>query len=278
MSSYKLVAFDMDGTLLNSSKKISEGTLKAINDAIDAGKIVVLSTGRCIAELREYFELLPKLRYVICMSGALVYDVKEKVCIYSNAIPQTEVRLILKEALKRDVMVQFHTVEESIVERERGLNIGKYGMAEYQELYDRVATKVEDITAFYDEYDQPVYKVNIYHLSRLESSFLKEELEEYIKSGDLNLELVYSERTSLECSRTGTTKGTGLIKLCEYLGISISETIGVGDADNDIDMLSKVGLSVAMGNANSNVKAVSKVVVADNDHEGCAEVIQKFLM
>ena len=58
---YKLIAFDMDGTLLNSEKKISDKTVKAINKAIEAGKIVILNTGRCPAELREYREVLPRL-------------------------------------------------------------------------------------------------------------------------------------------------------------------------------------------------------------------------
>lgn len=84
MSKYKLIAFDMDGTLLNSEKRISERTLEAVNRAFDAGKEVILSTGRCVAELREYFKRIPGLRYVVCSSGAILYDVKEEKILYSN--------------------------------------------------------------------------------------------------------------------------------------------------------------------------------------------------
>lgn len=86
MSKYKLIAFDMDGTLLNSEKRISERTLEAVNRAFDAGKEVILSTGRCVAELREYFKRIPGLRYVVCSSGAILYDVKEEKILYSNSI------------------------------------------------------------------------------------------------------------------------------------------------------------------------------------------------
>ena len=79
MSKYEVIAFDMDGTLLNSWKQISEHTLEAINRAFDAGKEVILSTGRCVAELREYFKRIPRLRYVVCSSGAILYDVKEDI-------------------------------------------------------------------------------------------------------------------------------------------------------------------------------------------------------
>ncbi len=278
MNSYKLVAFDMDGTLLDSSKNISPKTLDAVNEALDMGKHVVLSTGRCIAELNDFFALMPKLRYVICMSGALVYDVLEHKAIYSNSIPVDEVKIIIKEALKRDVMVHLLTEEESIVELDRGSRIKDYGMGSYQEMYDRVTTKVEDIRSFYDNYSKPVHKINNYHRTREESTLLKNELEAIAKDGLLHLELVYSEKTSLECSRIGTTKGTGLIKLCDYLGIDILETIAVGDADNDLDILKKAGLAVAMGNANDNVKAISDVVVSDNDNDGCFEVITSYIL
>ena len=85
MSKYKVIAFDMDGTLLNSRKQISEHTLEAINRAFDAGKEVILSTGRCVAELREYFKRIPRLRYVVCSSGAILYDVKEEKILYSRS-------------------------------------------------------------------------------------------------------------------------------------------------------------------------------------------------
>lgn len=101
MSKYKLIAFDMDGTLLNSEKRISERTLEAVNRAFDAGKEVILSTGRCVAELREYFKRIPGLRYVVCSSGAILYDVKEEKILYSNSISIELAEKILAESKKR---------------------------------------------------------------------------------------------------------------------------------------------------------------------------------
>ena len=73
MSDYQLIAFDMDGTLLNGQKEISPACIHWIHQAALAGKTVILNTGRCPAELEEYFSLLPDLTYVNCVSGALVY-------------------------------------------------------------------------------------------------------------------------------------------------------------------------------------------------------------
>lgn len=103
-------------------------------------------------------------------------------------------------------------------------------------------------------------------------------MKETIESMGLSVSAVYSEIASLELTAAGVNKGTGLVKLCEHLGISVDETIAVGDADNDIAILKTAGLAVAMGNAEEYVKALADVVVADCDHDGCAEAIEKYLL
>ena len=90
------------------------------------------------------------------------------------------------------------------------------------------------------------------------------------------MELADAETTSLEISPRGVTKALGLQILCRYLGIPIEESVAVGDADNDIDVLKAAGLSVAMGNANKTVKDLCDVIVADNDRDGVVEVIDRF--
>ena len=90
--------------------------------------------------------------------------------------------------------------------------------------------------------------------------------------------MVHAESSSLELTATGVDKGVGLTKLCEALGIPVSASIAVGDADNDLSVLRTAGLAVAMGNALDSVKAVSDVTVADCDHDGCAEAIYKYLL
>ena len=78
--------------------------------------------------------------------------------------------------------------------------------------------------------------------------------------------------------RKGIDKGVGLKKLCEHLGLPLEQTIAVGDADNDTMALKTAGLSIAMGNATEPIKALADVIVADCDHNGCAEAIDKYLL
>ena len=85
---YKLIVFDMDGTLLNSNKQISKKTQEAIARAVAHNKIMILNTGRNPAELEEFYDILPGVRYLNCISGALVYDLKEKKALYQKSFDE----------------------------------------------------------------------------------------------------------------------------------------------------------------------------------------------
>ena len=114
MSDYQLIAFDMDGTLLNSQKEISPAW---IHQAALAGKTVILNTGRYPAELEEYFSLLPDLTYVNCVSGALVYNHATKETIYSKTLPVDTVKKLLSIASKEDVMIHLLSTQ-SVVQKD----------------------------------------------------------------------------------------------------------------------------------------------------------------
>ena len=272
MEQYKLIAFDMDGTLLNSQKKITDKTCEAIQKAIDAGIIVILNTGRCVAELEEYMDVLKNIQYINSTSGALVYDRKSDKDIYSSALDVDTVKAILDIVSSKDVMIDFLT-RESIVQRDKIEKMEQYRMEVYRDMFERVTVKWEDICGQYREKPFPVSKLNIYHTSEEARNYTRQRIEEL----QLGVEMVNAETTSLEISAKGIDKGIGLEKLCQYLNISLSQTIVVGDADNDIGAMKKAGLAVAMGNANERIKELADVMVADNDHDGCREVIEKYI-
>lgn len=129
MRKYKMIAFDMDGTLLNSQKKVRKETLDAINKAFDGGKEVILCTGRALAELEEYIELIPRMRYMVMTSGAIVYDIKEKKDIYANEISVEIMDEILNYIKDKDIMPQMIT-KESIVQK-KIMSIWKISTWEY---------------------------------------------------------------------------------------------------------------------------------------------------
>ena len=273
MSSYDLIAFDMDGTLLNSEKQITKDTLDMIALAGEKGKIVCLSTGRCMPELKEYIPNVPGLRYIIGECGVFVRDMKTGKDLFSHPMSAEIASEILRRVREsgEDVMLHIHS-ERSIVQRSHAARMADYNMGVYQSMFERVCFMPEDIIDFFLSAPFEPNKVNLYCREGEQRERMRRML------SDLNVEFTYVEGCSLECTPAGISKGKGLKFLCDYLGIPIERSIAVGDADNDLEMLSCAGLAVAMGNAKDNVKALADVIVADNDSDGCAEAIRRFLL
>lgn len=267
----------MDGTLLTSAMKISERTATAVKKAAQNGKTVALCTGRSVSELREYESVIPDVRYAICVSGGLIYDLRERCPVFRGLMSPETVRAAIRIADEEAPMIQFLETE-LIAEREQCMHAGLYHMGECRELFGRVALMVDDIHAYYETAPFPVAKMNLYH----KDTTAKERTRARLLAAGLPIVMKDAEITSLELSDRNVNKGAGLRKLCEHLKIDVAETISVGDAANDMDVLKTAGLPVAMGNAWPEIKKAvlerNGVIVSDNDHDGCAEAIEKYLL
>lgn len=268
----KLLAADMDGTLLNSRKTISPGDVSALNRALEAGKTVVFATGRSLAELNAFFPLFPRMRYVLGESGALIYDLEERRAIHRQRFDAALVRTIRARLGDRDVMPQILINDLCLMNRRDVANLSHFHMAHYQNHFDATGTHLDDAWAECAALGWEADKICLYHVSPEDRSVTRAALE------DLSVVLVDAEETSLEVSPVGVDKGVGLELLCRHLGLERAQVLAVGDSYNDLTMLRAAGLSVAMGNAVDAVKAVCDAVVADNDHCGVAEAVERFLL
>ncbi|MDD4630921.1 Cof-type HAD-IIB family hydrolase [Proteiniphilum sp. UBA5510] len=268
---YKLIALDMDGTLLTSNKSILPETIEDINAAVKVGKDVVFSTGRGLVEMKSFFEQIPQINYAIVFSGAVVYNITEKEIIYCDSIPQQVALEIIKIADAFQAMAHLLTLNESIVDKRQVQQMAEYNMKIYQSSFLKITTQVDSLAEACINY--PSFpKVNIYFRRREDRMAAYEQLKLY------PITFAFAEEASLEMSPLNTTKGTALLHLASHLGIDVSETIAVGDADNDRDILLKAGLAVAMENANKDIKEMADEIVTDNDHNGTGEAIKKFLL
>lgn len=268
---YDLIAFDMDGTLLDSKKQVRPDSLEAIHEAVEAGKVISLSTGRCLPELRAFDEILKDVAYYICMSGALVYSHKDKKEIVATAIPEDLVQVLLDVRADQDVMIHLLSWE-SVMEKDKVDNIKEYHMAPYKASYEECCILVDDLRAWYKENPCPVFKLNFYCRDLEQRAVIEDRLK------DLELEFAYSEETNLECSPVGVSKAEGLRRLCSHLNLNVENSIAVGDGDNDLAILKAAGLSVAMANAADHIKEISDTVTASCDEDGCARVIREYLL
>ena len=144
-------------------------------------------------------------------------------------------------------------------------------MEAYQKLYQETIRPVPDIRSEALRRAGEIEKINVFHVSPEARKRTRERLR------GLPVEAVDAEQTSVEFSPMGVNKGRGLLDLCEILHRDLSECAAVGDADNDLTMLGAAGFAVAMGNANEHVKKIADIIVADNDHGGCAEALRRVM-
>ena len=270
MSKYKLLAIDMDGTALTLRKKITPRTKSAIDDLLRRGVHVVTSTGRGISELTDYAEDLKLMRYGILITGGLIYDFFKREPIVMHGVAEDIMMKIIDYGLEERAMVHLLTLKHSVAREIDIQHMEDFNMQVYYDMFNRICLRVDDLKQYVRDNPGEVMKVNLYHRDKLSRD---KNLERMSK---LNLSITFTERDNLEASPAGITKGSGLIELCEFLGVDLSETIAVGDGLNDLEILQTAGLAVAMGNAKDEIKDIADYVTADNEHDGVAEVIEKF--
>lgn len=268
MSSYRLIALDIDGTLLNSRKEVTDVCALAIRDAAKAGKTIVFNTGRAVSELTEFFAPFPEIRWAVYASGAGLFDIQEQKAFSLIGIPRMDADKILSLARTKDIMPQLVIGDRDVIQSSHMEHLERYHMGIYRPLYERAMTLVPDIYAFAEACREDFLKINLYHADPAERVRTREQLSQ------VAVEKAYSEISSVECSALGVNKGLGLLRLCESLGIPPAECVAVGDAENDIPMLCAAGLGIAMGNAAKHVQQAADRVVADADHDGCAEAVR----
>ncbi len=269
---FRLIAMDMDGTLLNSKKELTPAIINSMQRAADEGKELVIATGRSLMEVLPYAEQLPMVHYGLLSSATIIFDFWEQKVISMDYIPWDNIDTISKAYQEEDIMIVLMCEGVALVDRNKYEHIEDYHMEQYRELYQTTATLVDEPLLILINPNQRFEKINLYHKDKKARNRTKARL------GDIPLEIVDGEETGIELTPLGISKGVGLRKVCRLIDIPINKTIAVGDADNDISMLENAGMGIAMKNANKKVKEFAEVVVADNDHDGCKQAIEKYLL
>ena len=266
---YKILALDMDGTLLNSRKELTQPTVDAINRLLERGVHVVFGSGRNLPEMSDIHRALNKIRYGILISGGLVYDFVADKPIAVHPVAVDDIMTIIDIGIDERAMIHLHTIRDSIARQADIDHMSDFHMGIYQTMFDRICVKVDDPKKYALEHEGEIIKVNLYH----RSTESRQRSVELLK--DRALEMVFAEGSSLEASPRGVSKASGLIELCKALNIPIEETVAIGDAPNDREILQTAGLGIAMGNAEDEIKKIAGFITLDNDHDGVVHAIEK---
>ena len=271
---YRLVALEMDGTLLNTEHETSAYTREVIRRVAQSGKVAAISTGRCLSELWEHFEKLPDINYAICENGAYVYNIRNKEIIHRITLTDEQVRKVFEAAEGFDLKLQFFRDSQSCMQCSDISEFHKYHVGDFTEVFVKTAVFVEDLRTYYAAEKGGIGKFNLYCTCEADKRTVWERIVQNVPE----LTLSDSIGIGVEVSPCGATKAVGLEKLCSWLGMTTESAMAVGDASNDIEILKKAGLSVAMGNATDEVKAVADVITEDCDHDGAARAIQRYML
>lgn len=266
---YKLIALDMDGTLLNPEGRITPRTHAAITAARAKGVTVVLTSGRPLEGMTPYLAELGLTGpddYVICYNGALVQKVSDQRIIRSQLLTGKDASAIAHLADDLGVNIHGFSVRQGLISP----RVSTY--TEHESRLVKMPINLVDFATL--PADEQVMKVMMIdpepQLSRAIAQLPAELYERYT--------VVRSSPYFLEFMNKLSNKGTGVAALAEHLGIDASEVIAVGDAGNDRHMIEYAGLGVAMGNATDEIKQLAQHTTSRNDEDGVAKVIEQFIL
>lgn len=271
----KLVAMDMDGTLLNSDKELPEENQRTIEAYAEKGVMFAFCTGRVMNEIELMSDKLPSVKYAITCNGALVYDISDRNCyklIHGDTLRMEEVRNIYEFADKMGFTMMFEIQADGVVYADRKCveNPEQYGVGYIRELIQKTRVPVNNIREYIYERTEDVGKLNIF----FPDTETRHKALDCLKA--LNYDLAYSEPTNIDINKKGSDKGRGLKMLMRHLNLTKEEVMAIGDNFNDLELLQATPNAVVMGNAPEEIKHYANYVTLSNDENGVAYAIRKF--
>ncbi len=264
----RMIAIDLDGTLLQDDLNISPRDMRAIREAICRGVKVVICTGRMYSTASPHVSKLGLDTPIICFNGAYIATSDKSRVLDHYAFSTSYARPIYEEARKRGLHTNYY-VEDDINVPEIN-DIVKH----YLQRIEVDVQVVEDMDAFFDMHDK-LTKITVQSSDHVALDDFGRWIEETFPS---ELYVVKSGKFFLEVSHPYANKGTGVDKIAEHFGIPSEQVMAIGDNFNDISMFHYAGLSVAMGNAEEAVRREADVVTDTYQEDGVGKAIETYVL
>ena len=263
---YKMLVLDIDDTLLNSQHEISETTFNRLLEFQKAGNHLVLASGRPTASMFQTaydLKLDQHDSHMISFNGAVVTGLAERDELFSQRMNMAEQQEVVKYIRDNDLVIVGYTEDGIKVDREND--------------YSHIEGELTGLPVDYD------YE-HFNHLSTPQLKLMGVADPVIVNRLENELGRTFAQETNavtskpyfLEFMHEKSSKGSSLLRLCDHLGIDISEVIACGDGNNDLTMIQTAGLGVAMANATETLKAAADYITASNDEDGIVQVIDKF--
>lgn len=264
MEAIKLIASDMDDTLLTSDLQVSPATLEAIKKAQTQGKIFIVATGRMYVSAKLVTDRFGLDVPIVTYNGALVKGSRSGEVIFEKKMSLETAQAVLDYTRAKGYYIQYYVGDDYLIEKHN----------EFSAYYGSVAGIAPKAvgTSLYTA-KEPPYKL----LLMLPKEHFEEIWQDYAREFAGRLDVTSSKTGFLELMTPGVNKWESVKQVAATYGIAPDEIMCIGDSNNDLSMIANAGIGVAMGNAPDNVKAKAKMITADHNHDGVALAINMVL-
>ena len=271
----RLIAADLDGTLLDDKKNISSHTADILNEAMKQGYYFTFCTGRQAAVMWKLTKYIIPNAPIICTNGGEVWDNGARKFCYRAFLENSSVISCVKFCRQHQIDFLCRTNETEYV-NEGCCYLPK--MRRRNEQAVSYGAKPQGIVILDGSDDERLSGLDFIKIVCYPDSDEKEEELTAFCAEDRNITVTRSSRHFDEIMPAGNDKGTGLEHVCESLGLTLENCCVFGDYDNDIPMFRKAGFRVAMGNANETIKGMSDYVTVSNNEDGVANAIKTLFL
>ena len=274
MKQIKLIAFDLDGTVLDSLKRLSGRNRAALKACAEKGIVLVPATGRAAAGISPAIRDIPGVRYGITTNGGTITDLKTGEILDRQTISCEKALRLMKVISRYHEMYDPYINGRGITQPEFYDHMDEFGLTPViQEMVRATRDVVLNIQDYVKQTGAEVEKINIYLADLKDREPLQRELEQ-----EEGLSITSSLYNNLEVNDAKATKGQALKRLADYLNIPMEAVMAFGDGGNDLSMIQAAGTGVAMANGLETVKAAADYITLDNDQDGVADAIEKLIL
>ena len=266
----KLLAIDLDGTLLNNNHTISSENLKAIRIAQDNGIKVIIATGRPEQLVKEYVEQLKMEDPLIMYNGSVIGHPFMDDVLYKKVLSEETIKSVVSHCVKQDLLFMIYTKDVIISAPNYRVD---FFLDKNKNLSDKNKAVFKDIRDMNEILSYDVHKILL----------IEHDLEKYQQAyqfavGHSDVSVVRSSNGFIDINPHNTSKGIALEFYAKELGIKQEEVASIGDQDNDVSMLKYAGLSISMGNASESALKEATHQSLSNDENGVAVAIMKYIV
>lgn len=269
----KLIAFDMDGTLLNDDHvTIPEENISALRAAREKGIKIVAATGRTWCLIDVAVKPLGGVDYAVTSNGAAVLEPGPRRWLYTKPISNDESLKLIALLKSWEIPFEIYCDGQNFMENSCIPMMPKTLLSEmFTDYYDKFTTFVDSLEETLA--GRPMEKIDIFYVPPEHRAEISEEIQAILPA-----QLAHAAAENMEVTAIGVTKGAALERLCEELGISAHEVMAFGDGNNDVEMLQWAGLSFAMENGSEDAKAAAKHLAPANNLGGLGQMVRKYLL